>query len=67
MKIPFSWLKEYVDVDVEPPALAERLTFAGLEVESLHVISSDFKGIVAGEILSVQPHPTAAALLLCEV
>ncbi|MBU4199765.1 MAG: phenylalanine--tRNA ligase subunit beta [Verrucomicrobia bacterium] len=81
MKVPLSWLKEYVDLDVEPKALAERLTFAGLEVESLEVIGSDFKGIVTGEVLSIKPHPTADSpehsalsqpaepgnLLLCEV
>src|SRR5688500_1117710 len=35
MLIPLEWLKEYVAVDEEPAALAERLTMAGLEVEEM--------------------------------
>jgi phenylalanyl-tRNA synthetase beta chain len=67
MKIPLSWLKEYVEFDLEPKELAERLTFIGLEVESLDVVGSDFAGLVAGEVLKIQPHPDADNLLLCDV
>ena len=35
MKIPLSWLKDYVDLTLPPAALAERLTLAGMEVESI--------------------------------
>lgn len=38
MLIPLSWLKEYVDIDIAPELLAERLTVAGLEVGHLHYI-----------------------------
>ena len=33
MKVPLSWLREYVDVDLTPEALAERLTLLGMEVK----------------------------------
>jgi phenylalanyl-tRNA synthetase beta chain len=33
MRVPYEWLKEYVDIDLDPEALAERLTMAGLEVD----------------------------------
>lgn len=36
MKVPVSWLKEYVDIDLDIEALAQRLTLAGLEVEEIH-------------------------------
>jgi phenylalanyl-tRNA synthetase beta chain len=36
MLIPVEWLTEYVTIDEEPAALAERLTMAGLEVEESH-------------------------------
>ena len=42
MKVPLSWLKEFVALEATPEALAERLTFAGLEVEGLARIGGDF-------------------------
>ncbi len=67
MKVPLSWLKEFVAIDVTPEALAERLTFAGLEIEGLARVGSDFKDIVVGEIVSVNRHPNADRLTLCDV
>jgi phenylalanyl-tRNA synthetase beta chain len=37
MKVPISWLHEYVDIDISIPDLIERLTLAGLEVASVRV------------------------------
>ncbi|MCX6992989.1 MAG: phenylalanine--tRNA ligase subunit beta, partial [Kiritimatiellaeota bacterium] len=67
MKVPLSWLKEFVTFEATPEALVERLTFAGLEVEGLTRIGSDFKDIVVGEVVSVNPHPNADRLTLCDV
>ena len=44
MKVPLSWLKEYVDIDLPVEVLAERLTLAGLEVTGIEYI-----GIPQGE------------------
>src|SRR5262245_12613025 len=38
MKVPLSWLREYVDITVPVPELVERLTLAGLEVGGVRVI-----------------------------
>jgi phenylalanyl-tRNA synthetase beta chain len=38
MHIPLSWLRDFVDIDVPPEVLAERLTAAGLEVDKIHYI-----------------------------
>nr|MBC8281319.1 hypothetical protein [Chloroflexota bacterium] len=38
MKIPLSWLKQYIDVDMPAPELAHRLTMAGIEVGEGEVI-----------------------------
>ena len=67
MKVPVSWLKEYVDFDATPEELARRLTFSGMEVEGIETIGGDYEGIVAGEILSVERHPSADRLTLCRV
>lgn len=48
MRIPYSWLKDYVEIDLPPEALAERLTMAGLEVDR---VEYGWPGIVTAEIV----------------
>lgn len=67
MKAGFNWLQEFVSISLTPEEVAERLTMAGLEVESIERIGPGFKGIVVGEILSMEPHPKASDLWLCQV
>ena len=59
MKVPVSWLREYVDFDVSVEELAEKLTFSGIEVEGIVTVGSDYEGVVAGEVRSVEQHPNA--------
>src|SRR4030043_647436 len=67
MLISLEWLRDYVDVDVSPEELAERLTMAGLEVDSLAGIGPAFSGVIVARISSVKPHPDADNLSVCEV
>ena len=67
MKVPVSWLKEYVDFEDSLEGLTDKLTFSGLEVEGIETIGSDFAGVVVGEILEIEPHPGADKLRLCTV
>lgn len=67
MQVSLKWLKDYVDVDVPPEELAERLTMTGLEVDSLRRIEPAFGGVRVARILSLKPHPQADKLSLCEV
>ena len=74
MQVPLSWLKDYVDITVPIPDLAERLTLAGLEVETIEYIGLpgaelpwDPEKIIVGEVLAVRPHPNADRLVLVEV
>ena len=74
MRVPISWLKEYVDISLPVSELAERLTFAGLEVASIEIIGLpgaalpwDPKRIVVGEVLEIRPHPNADRLVLATV
>lgn len=62
MKILYSWLKEYVDIDVYPEILADRLNYAGISVEGLEKIVPSFKGVITAKILEVKPHPNAEKL-----
>lgn len=67
MKVPVSWLKEYVDFEDTIEGLADKLTFAGLEVEAIETIGSDFEGVVTGEVVHIEPHPGADKLQMCTV
>ena len=67
MKVPVSWLREYVDLDASPEELADKMTFSGIEVEGIHTIGNDYEGVVVGEVLSIEPHPGADRLRLCRV
>lgn len=67
MKIPISWLREYVDFDATPEELGARLTFSGIELEGIHSVGSTYDGIIVGEVAHVAPHPGADRLKLCRV
>ena len=61
------WLKEWVDPQMSANHLMERLTMAGLEVDRFSSVAHDFKGIVVGKVVKVEPHPNADKLKLCLV
>ncbi len=67
MKISYRWLKEFVDFSVSPTELAEVLTMAGLEVESVDHIGAIPQDVVIGRVLEVRPHPDADRLTVCRV
>ena len=69
MLVPLSWLKEYVDLVTSTPALAERITLAGMEVEGIERTGDwwDAEKIVIGQILSVKKHPNADRLTLVDI
>ncbi len=69
MKIPLSWLKDFVEITLSPAALAERLTLAGMEVESINQIGElwDRDKVYVGQILDVKRHPEADRLTLVRV
>jgi phenylalanyl-tRNA synthetase beta chain len=67
VKVPLSWLREYVDVDLEPEALAARLTLLGMEVQGIERRGSEWRNVVVGELLEVDKHPRADRLSLTRV
>jgi len=67
MKLPLSWLKEFVTVDASLDELCRRLTMAGLEVEGIDRIAPTFEGVYIAKVLQVDRHPNADRLNLCEV
>ena len=67
MKISEKWLREWADPNVSTLELAEQLTMAGLEVGTVESCGTGLDGVVVGRILTVEPHPDADKLSLCEV
>ncbi len=66
MKVPISWLEEYVPITVPLDDLAHRLTMAGTEVESIERTAA-WAGVVVGLAREVGPHPNADRLRLVQV
>ena len=67
MKVPISWLKNYINVDEDNiDDLLHRLTLAGTEVESIET-QGNWEGVVVGQVLEVSKHPNADRLNLVKV
>ena len=67
MKLSLNWLKEYVDIDITPQELSHILTMAGLEVEELERLGDISDRVIVAKVLSVEKHPKADRLSLCNV
>ncbi len=67
MRVPLSWLREFVDVELTPEQLAERLTLLGMEVKHIERWGADWQHVVTGRLLTVERHPRADRLSLTTV
>jgi phenylalanyl-tRNA synthetase beta chain len=67
MKVPYNWLREYVDIPYSPEELAQRLTMAGIEVGSVQIFAPLDENFVAGRIEELLPHPGAKNLQVVKV
>ena len=66
MLAPLSWLKEYVEIDVTPKELEEKLFSCGFEVEELIEVGKDISNVVVGLVEECEPIPDTH-LHLCKV
>ena len=67
MKISYNWLQEFIDLDLSPEELADKLTLIGLEVEEVEEYGSMLEGVIVGEVLETKSHPNADRLKVCTV
>ena len=67
MNISEQWLREWVDVDCDTEQLTEQLTMAGLEVEGVMPASTGFTGVIIARVETVEKHPDADKLKICQV
>ena len=70
MKISYNWIKDYLNIDLEPARVAEILTTIGLEIEGMEEwvsVKGGLNGVVIGEVLTCKKHPDADKLSVTTV
>ncbi|WHH60188.1 phenylalanine--tRNA ligase subunit beta [Petroclostridium sp. X23] len=67
MKVPMSWLKDYVDIQGSPEEFADAMTMSGSKVEGVEKTGEGIENIVVGKILTVDKHPDADKLQYSQV
>jgi len=67
MKFSEQWLREWVNPTLDSQQLMDQITMAGLEVDGFEPVAGKFTGVVVGEVLSVDAHPDADKLRVCQV
>lgn len=67
MKVPYRWLKDYVNIDVSPEELGSRLNISGSQLEEIEVTGGEIQNVVTGKIEKITAHPDAEKLSICSV
>jgi phenylalanyl-tRNA synthetase beta chain len=67
MKFSENWLREWVNPPISTEQLVQQLTMAGLELDYVEPVAASFNKVVIGEVLSVEAHPDAKKLKICQV
>src|SRR3989304_7255334 len=67
MRVSYKWLKELVDFNWSAEELADKLAFAGLEVESIEPGGTSLDKVIVGQIKEIEKHPDAERLSVCQV
>ena len=67
MKLSYKWLSKYLELDLEPKDLAEKIERTAVEVDSVTRLDYKLKKIVVGHTLEVTEHPDSDHLHICQV
>ncbi|KGO15692.1 phenylalanyl-tRNA synthetase subunit beta [Clostridium botulinum] len=67
MKVPVKWLNDYIDIDISPKELGDRLTLSGSKVEEVVTTGDEIQNVVTGKIVEIRKHPDADKLSICQV
>ncbi|BDR70633.1 phenylalanine--tRNA ligase beta subunit [Clostridium tetani] len=67
MKVPFKWLKDYVNINISANELGDRLTLSGSKVEEIISSGDEIQNVVTGKIEKIERHPDADKLVVCSV
>ena len=67
MKIAESWLREWVNPELDTEALGHQLTMLGHEVDGISIEGANLDGVVVAEVIEFGKHPDADRLSVCKV
>ena len=67
MNVSLNWLKYYIDIDLTPQQLADKLTLAGVAVENIVYLGQGLEGVVTGKVVEISKHPEADKLWICKI
>ncbi|MRN07099.1 phenylalanine--tRNA ligase subunit beta [Lactobacillus sp. 0.1XD8-4] len=67
MKVSYQWLQEYLDLDVTPQDLAEKIARTSVDINDVYSLSDGLKNIVVGEVMECESHPDSDHLHVCQV
>ena len=67
MRVSWKWLNELIDLSIDPTELADRMTMAGVAVDTIERLDQGARGIVVGLIKETSHHPMADKLIVCTV
>ena len=67
MNISMTWLKDYVDVDVDIKDYVEDITRAGSKVEGYEEFGADITNVVVGKVEAIEKHPDADKLVVTQI
>ncbi|MDO5718395.1 MAG: phenylalanine--tRNA ligase subunit beta [Tissierellia bacterium] len=65
MLVPVNWMKKYIKIEEDIKDISDALTLTGSHVDSIRFADNGISGIVVGKILSIQKHPNADKLVVC--
>ncbi|MCR3921303.1 MAG: phenylalanine--tRNA ligase subunit beta [Firmicutes bacterium] len=67
MRVPYTWLKDFIEISLSATELADKLTSAGIEVEDVTTLVPQFTEVVVAEVVSIAKHPEADKLFVTRV
>lgn len=67
MKVSETWLREWVNPEIDAAEIGSQLTMAGVELDGIEPVAAEFSKVVVGQILSAEKHPGADKLQICQV
>ncbi len=67
MRVPYSWLLEFINPGLSPEELADRFTMSGVEVGAVEPFGQSMPGVVVGRVVSMEAHPGRSNLVLVKI
>ncbi|MBR4846594.1 MAG: phenylalanine--tRNA ligase subunit beta, partial [Phascolarctobacterium sp.] len=67
MLASLEWLKQYVDINIPVDVLVDKITRAGLEVETVTYLGEGLEGVLTGKVTQIERHPDSDHLWVCQM